>query len=48
MKNSWTGGEVASQPSEEAADNLALSVHRCEPGAFERVVRGERLGTVIS
>ena len=30
MKNSWTGGEVAGRASEEAAENLALSVHRCE------------------
>lgn len=38
MKNSWTGGEVAGRTSEEAGDNLALSVHRCEAGAFERLI----------
>jgi len=39
MKNSWTGGEVASVASEETAENLALSVHRCEAGAFERLIQ---------
>ncbi len=38
MKNSWTGGEAASQPTGDATDNLAVSVHRCEPGAFERLI----------
>jgi len=38
MKNSWTGGAVTSRTSEEPADTLALSVHRCEPGAFERLI----------
>ena len=36
MKNSWTGGEArAVMPAEE---DLALSVHRCEGGAFERLI----------
>lgn len=39
MKNSWTGGEAASlavpMPAEE---NLAVAVHRCEPGALERMI----------
>jgi RNA polymerase sigma-70 factor (ECF subfamily) len=34
MKNSWTGGEIAAQPD----DGLAVAVHRCEPGAFERLI----------
>jgi RNA polymerase sigma-70 factor (ECF subfamily) len=35
MKNSWTGGQVVdSQPS----DDLAVAVHRCDPGAFERLI----------
>jgi len=38
MKNSWTGGAVASQPSDDSVDNLALSVHRCEAGAFEQLI----------
>jgi RNA polymerase sigma-70 factor (ECF subfamily) len=38
MKNSWTGGEVASAASEQPAESLALSVHRCEAGAFERLI----------
>ena len=37
MKNSWTGGEAACavEPLEE---NLAVAVHRSEPGAFERMI----------
>ena len=38
MKNSWTGGQavpVAETPPEE---NLAVAVHRCEAGAFERLI----------
>ena len=35
MKNSWTGGEVTVQPE---GGELAVSVHRCEPGAFERLI----------
>jgi RNA polymerase sigma-70 factor, ECF subfamily len=37
MKNSWTGGEAAC-PSETAEENLAVAVHRKEPGAFERMI----------
>lgn len=41
MKNSWTGGQAAAavermvEPGEE---NLAVAVHRCEPGALERLI----------
>src|SRR5258706_14825563 len=35
MKNSWTGGEVTVQPD---GGELAVAVHRCEPGAFERLI----------
>jgi len=38
MKNSWTGGEAASRPVESPEENLALAVHRCEAGAFERLI----------
>ena len=37
MKNSWTGGEAA-LAVDTSAENLALAVHRCEPGAFERLI----------
>ena len=37
MKNSWTGGEAALR-SESAVENLAVAVHRCEPGALERLI----------
>jgi RNA polymerase sigma-70 factor (ECF subfamily) len=37
MKNSWTGGEAACQ-IEAPEENLALAVHRCEPGAFEKML----------
>src|SRR5947208_1152199 len=37
MKNSWTGGEAA-RPLENAEENLAVAVHRCETGAFERML----------
>ena len=37
MKNSWTGGQAA-LAVETPAENLALAVHRCEPGAFERLI----------
>lgn len=37
MKNSWTGGEAAWH-SEPAEENLAVAVHRCEPGALERLI----------
>lgn len=37
MKNSWRGGELAcALPDQE--ENLALAVHRCEGGAFERLI----------
>jgi len=38
MKNSWTGGEVASEPDRRDGGDLAVAVHRCEPGAFERLI----------
>src|SRR5437762_3367735 len=37
MKNSWTGGEAA-LAAEGSVENLALAVHRSEPGAFERLI----------
>lgn len=37
MKTSWTGGEAASEATRET-DDLALSVHRCEAGALERLI----------
>src|ERR1051326_2986294 len=37
VKNSWTGGEAATVDV-PAAENLALSVHRCQSGAFERLI----------
>ena len=37
MKNSWTGGEVAC-PVENPEENLAVAVHRSDPGAFERLI----------
>ena len=37
MKNSWTGGETA-LPAESVEENLAVAVHRREPGAFERMI----------
>jgi RNA polymerase sigma-70 factor, ECF subfamily len=37
MKNSWTGGEAAAV-IESAEENLAVAVHRCEPGALERLI----------
>jgi RNA polymerase sigma-70 factor (ECF subfamily) len=36
MKNSWTGGEA--RMAMTADENLALSVHRCQSGAFERLI----------
>ena len=39
MKNSWTGGETASQPVDDGGGELAVAVHRCEPGAFERLIQ---------
>lgn len=37
MKNSWTGGEAAC-PVEQPEENLAVAVHRREPGALERLI----------
>src|SRR5216110_665393 len=39
MKNSWTGGETTSQPVDDGGGSLAVAVHRCEPGAFERLIQ---------
>src|SRR5258708_36518298 len=36
MKNSWTGGEA--WPDDNPEENRALSVHRCQSGAFERLI----------
>src|SRR4051812_25388760 len=39
MKNSWTGGEAAlATAGSVESENLAVAVHRCEPGAFERLI----------
>src|ERR1700741_161625 len=43
MKNSWTGGEAARLDrqglgSNTAEENLAVAVHRSEPGALERLI----------
>ena len=37
MKNSWTGGEAACAV-EAPEENLAVAVHRADPGAFERLI----------
>lgn len=37
MKNSWTGGEAACAV-QDMEENLAVAVHRKEPGAFERLI----------
>ena len=37
MKNSWTGGEAA-RALESHDENLAVAVHRHDPGAFERLI----------
>lgn len=37
MKNSWTGGELGCTPR-RPEDDLALSVHRRQPGAFEKLI----------
>ena len=39
MKNSWTGGETSPQPVAVDDGGLAVAVHRCEPGAFERLIQ---------
>jgi RNA polymerase sigma-70 factor (ECF subfamily) len=36
VRNSWTGGEALTRDA--ATDELALAIHRCEPGAFDRFV----------
>ena len=36
MKNSWTGGTAAALLEPE--ENLAMAVHKREPGAFERLI----------
>jgi len=38
MKNSWTGGEAARLRDTTAEENLAVAVHRSEPGALERLI----------
>lgn len=38
MKNSWTGGEAAALVGNAPEENLALAVHRNEPGALERMI----------
>jgi RNA polymerase sigma-70 factor, ECF subfamily len=39
MKNSWTGGEAAGRlADDDAGGALAAAVHRCEPGAFDRLL----------
>jgi RNA polymerase sigma-70 factor (ECF subfamily) len=38
MKNSWTGGELVGEPDRNEGGELAVAVHRCEPGAFERLI----------
>lgn len=38
MKNSWIGGEIAAQRADSSGGELAVAVHRCEPGAFERLI----------
>jgi len=42
MKNSWTGGEAA-RAIESPEENLAVAVHRLEPGAFERFIDARAL-----
>ncbi len=37
MKNSWTGGEAACAVL-DMEENLAVAVHRKDPGAFERLI----------
>src|SRR5881392_3341338 len=37
MKNSWTGGEAACRV-DAPEENLAVAVHRSDPGAFERLL----------
>jgi RNA polymerase sigma-70 factor (ECF subfamily) len=37
MKNSWTGGETLPQAVDDGG--LAVAVHRCDSGAFERLIQ---------
>src|SRR5438067_13505023 len=39
MKNSWTGGETPTQTVDDGGGSLAVAVHRCDPGAFERLIQ---------
>ena len=39
MKNSWTGGETPTQSVDDGSGSLAVAVHRCDPGAFERLIQ---------
>jgi RNA polymerase sigma-70 factor (ECF subfamily) len=38
MKNSWTGGEAVLHAHRPPEENLAVSVHRGDPGALERLI----------
>jgi RNA polymerase sigma-70 factor (ECF subfamily) len=38
MKNSWTGGDNNTRTAAGPEENLAVAVHRCDPGAFERLM----------
>jgi RNA polymerase sigma-70 factor (ECF subfamily) len=39
MKNSWTGGETGASPPDSAREALALSIHRQQEGALERLIK---------
>ena len=39
MKNSWTGGETLGPPPDMAREALALSIHRRQEGALERLIQ---------
>jgi RNA polymerase sigma-70 factor (ECF subfamily) len=39
MKNSWTGGETLAPPPDTAREALALSIHRQQEGALERLIQ---------
>jgi RNA polymerase sigma-70 factor (ECF subfamily) len=38
MKNSWTGDATAGRAQDGGGGELAVAVHRCEAGAFERLI----------
>ena len=38
MKNSWTGGQALAADAQIPEENLAVAVHRCDAGAFERLI----------